>query len=254
MILLLPVLIAVSVLAPSSASAAERPLPGESTCIEAGSCEVPPDPGCYEGPNGECVPPWCDPARALSDCPVEPPPPICEDGADWCIPPMPPWCDEAGNCEPPPRPPICEEGVETTGDCIELPPECWVEGVSGAIECVPPWCDPARALSDCPSEPPPPPLCDENSGPEDFCVPPRCDPSLGSLPCVYPPHQCWMDEEGMEPIACLALLTPGSPDKAEQEEALWKRKEMIRKAKARAKAKKAKAKAKAKKAKAKARR
>lgn len=194
-----------------------------------GHCpELPPvDPGCYEGPDGDCLPPWCDPARPAADCPSEPPkpPPFCEDGADFCVPPMPPWCDEAGNCDPPPRPPICEEGAEATDDCITLPPECWVDE-AGVIGCLPPWCEAGTAAEDCSPEPPLPPVCDENSDPADYCVPPRppfCEegadatedciklppppPSWcedGSEVCV-PPMPPWCDEAGNcePPIVCV---------------------------------------------------
>ena len=190
----------------------DSPLPPE--CDAAGNCEVPPDEGCYAGPNGDCLPPWCDPSRPVEDCPVEPPhPPYCEDGAEVCIPPMPPWCDEAGNCEEPPRPPICEEGVESSEDCIELPPECWVVSDTGTIDCLPPWCDPDAAAKECPPEPPLPPICDETSSPADFCVPPPCDPAETNPKFCRPqptdPIFCVMGWPSDEPMPeCPSIYLP----------------------------------------------
>lgn len=189
-------------------------LPPPDRCDPAGNCEVPPEPGCYEGPNGECLPPWCDPSRPISDCPVKPPhPPFCEDGSELCIPPMPPWCDEAGNCEPPPRPPICEEGQDPAVEsCMELPPACSVDE-AGVIDCLPPWCDPEAPAEECPSEPPAPPICDENSGPEDFCIPPKCDPAETNPKFCRPypedPIVCVMGWPSDEPMPdCPGIYPP----------------------------------------------
>jgi hypothetical protein len=148
-------------------------LPPPDRCDPAGNCEVSPEPDCYEAPNGECVPPWCNPSRPISDCPVEPPyPPFCEDGADFCIPPMPPWCDEAGNCEEPPGPPFCGKADDPSEPCIEWPPlppvdcdpagNCEWPGPDDPIVCVMGWPS-DEPMPDCPGIYPPP-FCGDEGG------------------------------------------------------------------------------------------
>ena len=139
--------------------------PPADHCDPAGNCEVPPEPGCHEGPNGDCLPPWCDPSRPISDCPVDPPhPPFCEDGSEVCVPPLPPWCDEEGKCKPPPCQPIAGKGRCWEPPCLMwgTPEDCEWPGPDDPIVCVMGWPS-DEPMPDCPPVVDPP-ICDGGDG------------------------------------------------------------------------------------------
>lgn len=249
----------------------DSPLPPE--CDAAGNCEVPPDEGCYAGPNGDCLPPWCDPSRPVEDCPVEPPhPPYCEDGAEVCIPPMPPWCDEAGNCKPPPCQPV--EGTSSCWpprcDPSETNPKFCRPNPDDPIVCVMGWPS-DEPMPDCPSIYPPP-ICEPGSepgndgvvAPEEYrseedptgdggetsedplpCVDPPVygcfEDESGQTLCVDPPPGCWEAEGRENLIACLGPTGPGDPEAFDDGSVKRNNKGKNARAKARARAKKAKA-------------
>lgn len=173
-----------------------------------------PEPGCQAGPDGDCLPPWCDSGATPEDSAGDPSVTCPTDSAE------PPWCDDEGSCEDP-QP--CDD-LGTPGECD-------------------PSCEPEAENCERPSDPP---VCDEGSedgspGVDGEDSSPGADGGAGIV--ASGPDVCWSDcptasEDGLH---CPVYMVPDSRHhgngKAERARARTKAR------KARAKARRARAKA-----------